>query len=154
TIAFTDPVEAVNAEVDRLEALPAADRPDVIVAAYHDGAGAGTPDGSSLAEELEHGGAFANLVNNTDASVDAIFTGHTHKTYAWDAPVPGQAGKTRPVIQTGSYGENIGKVTLSVDPDTGDITANAAENVKRVAAADTTLPRVAQVKQIVDSALA
>src|SRR5690606_17784148 len=43
TISFTDPVEAVNDEVDRLEALSADQRPDVIVAAYHDGAGAGTP---------------------------------------------------------------------------------------------------------------
>lgn len=154
TISFTDPVEAVNDEVDRLEALPADQRPDVIVAAYHDGAGAGTPDGSTLAQELEHGGAFADIVNNTDASVDAIFTGHTHKTYAWEAPVPGQADRTRPVIQTGSYGENIGKVTLSVDPDTGAITAHTVENVKRVTTADTSLPRVAEVKQIVDSALA
>src|SRR5690606_37604034 len=102
---FTDPVDAVNDEVDRLEALPEAERPDVIVAAYHEGAGAGTPDGSSLAQEVAAGGAFADIVNNTDASVDAIFTGHTHKAYAWDAAVPGQAGVTRPIIQTGSYGE-------------------------------------------------
>ncbi len=154
TIDFTEPVAAVNAEAARLNALPAADRPDVIVAAYHEGAGAGTPDGSSLAQELAHGGAFANLVNNTDASVDAIFTGHTHKTYAWDAPVPGAAGKTRPIIQTGSYGENIGKVTLTVDSESGEVTAHTASNVARVAAADTSLPRVAQVKTIVDSALA
>ncbi|WP_313408061.1 bifunctional UDP-sugar hydrolase/5'-nucleotidase [Aeromicrobium sp.] len=154
TIRFTDPVDAVNAEATRLGALPAEERPDVIVAAYHDGASAGTPDGSSLAQELAHGGAFANLVNNTDASVDAIFTGHTHKAYAWEGPVPGQAGQTRPVIQTGSYGENVGKVTLSVDPDTGAIAAHTVENVKRVATADTTLPRVAEVKQIVDAALA
>jgi len=63
TLTFTDPVDAVNDEVDRLEALPEADRPDVIVAAYHEGAGAGTPDGSSLAQELAHGGAFADIVN-------------------------------------------------------------------------------------------
>jgi len=154
TIDFTDPVEAVNAEVARLEALPAADRPDVIVAAYHEGAGAGTPDGSSLAQELAHGGAFASLVNDTSASVDAIFTGHTHKTYAWEAPVPGQAGKTRPVIQTGSYGENIGKVTLTVDSETGDVTAHTVSNVPRAANADTSLPRVAEVNTVVTEALA
>lgn len=152
TIDFTEPVAAVNAEVDRLEALPEVDQPDVIVAAYHDGAGAGTPDGSMLADEVAAGGAFANIVNNTDPSVDAIFTGHTHKQYAWDAPVAG--GGTRPVLQTGSYGENIGKVTLSVDPDTGAVTAHSQENVKRAAAEDLTLPRVAEVKQIVDAALA
>ncbi|MBA4607757.1 5'-nucleotidase C-terminal domain-containing protein [Aeromicrobium sp. Marseille-Q0843] len=154
TLTFTDPVEAVNTEVDRLEALPEADRPDVIVAAFHEGAGAGTPDGSSLAEEVAHGGAFADIVNNTDASVDAIFTGHTHKAYAWDAPVPGQGAKTRPIIQTGSYGENIGKVTLSVDPDTGDVASHTVANVPRVATANEQLPRVAAVKTIVDNALA
>ncbi|WP_222593521.1 5'-nucleotidase C-terminal domain-containing protein [Aeromicrobium flavum] len=151
---FTDPVDAVNDEVERLEALPAADQPDVIVAAYHEGAGAGTPDGSSLAQEVAAGGAFADIVNGTDPSVDAIFTGHTHKAYAWDAPVPGQSGVTRPVIQTGSYGENIGKVTLSVDPDTGAVAANTVTNVPRVATADLALPRVAAVKTIVDEALA
>ncbi len=154
TLDFTEPVAAVNAEVDRLEALPEADQPDVIVAAFHDGASAGTPDGSSLAQELAHGGAFANIVNNTDASVDAIFTGHTHKAYAWDAPVPGVTGATRPIIQTGSYGENIGKVTLSVDPDTDAISAYTVANVPRVATADEALPRVAEVKTIVDAALA
>ncbi|MCL3838437.1 5'-nucleotidase C-terminal domain-containing protein [Aeromicrobium duanguangcaii] len=153
TLTFTDPVDAVNDEVDRLEALPEADRPDVIVAAYHEGAGAGTPDGSSLAQELAHGGAFADIVNNTDASVDAIFTGHTHKTYAWDAQIPGQSG-TRPVIQTGSYGENIGKVTLSVDPDTGAVASSTVLNVPRVATANESLPRVAAVKTVVDDALA
>jgi 5'-nucleotidase len=154
TLDFTDPVEAVNDEVDRLEALPEADQPDVIVAAYHEGAGAGTPEGSSLAQEVAAGGAFADIVNSTDASVDAIFTGHTHKAYAWDAPVPGQAGVTRPVIQTGSYGENIGKVTLKVDPDTGAVSATTVTNVARVATADLTLPRVAAVKTVVDDALA
>ncbi|MCD9155091.1 5'-nucleotidase C-terminal domain-containing protein [Aeromicrobium duanguangcaii] len=153
TLTFTDPVDAVNDEVDRLEALPEADRPDVIVAAYHEGAGAGTPDGSSLAQELAHGGAFADIVNNTDASVDAIFTGHTHKTYAWDAQIPGQSG-TRPVIQTGSYGENIGKVTLSVDPDTGAVASSTVANVPRVDTANESLPRVAAVKKVVDDALA
>ncbi|MTB88545.1 hypothetical protein GGQ26_09325 [Aeromicrobium sp. zg-629] len=152
TLTFTDPVDAVNDEVDRLEALPEADRPDVIVAAYHEGAGAGTPDGSSLAQELAHGGAFADIVNNTDASVDAIFTGHTHKAYAWDAPIPGGSG-TRPVIQTGSYGENVGKVTLSVDPDTGAVASSTVANVPRVGTADESLPRVAAVKKVVDDAL-
>lgn len=154
TIDFTDPVAAVNDEVERLEALPEGDQPDVIVASYHEGAGAGAPDGSNLAEEVSHGGAFADIVNNTDASVDAIFTGHTHKAYAWDAPVPGGGGSTRPILQTGSYGENVGKVTLSVDPDTNEISAYTVQNVARVATADLALPRVAEVKTIVDSALA
>lgn len=154
-IAFTDPVEAVNDTVAELEA--SATPPDVVVAAYHEGAGAGTPDGATLEQEVAAGGAFADIVTQTDAEVDAIFTGHTHKQYAWQAPVPGAAGKTRPVLQTGSYGEFIGNIDLTVDGDTGEVTATA-RNVARTTTADADLvaayPRVAEVKRITDAALA
>ncbi|MEG9226737.1 5'-nucleotidase C-terminal domain-containing protein [Aeromicrobium sp. Sec7.5] len=155
-LTFLDPVQAVNDTVADLEALE--DVPDVIVAAYHEGAGAGTPDGASLEEEIAAGGAFADIVTQTDAEVDAIFTGHTHKQYAWDAPVPGVTGETRPVLQTGSYGENIGEITLTVDPATGEVQSHTAANVPRTTtpAAElvSTYPRVAEVKTIVDEALA
>lgn len=154
-IAFTDPVEAVNDTVAELEA--SATPPDVVVAAYHEGAGAGTPDGATLEQEVAAGGAFADIVTQTDAEVDAIFTGHTHKQYAWQAPVPGAAGKTRPVLQTGSYGEFIGNIDLTIDGDTGEVTATA-RNVARTTTADADLvaayPRVAEVKRITDAALA
>ena len=44
---------------------------------------------------------FAHIVNDTSNLVDVIFTGHTHKQYAWDAPVPGETARTRPILQTG-----------------------------------------------------
>jgi 5'-nucleotidase len=154
-VEFTDPVEAVNRTVDELEA--SSTPPDVVVAAYHEGAGAGTPDGATLEQEVAAGGAFADIVTGTDPEVDAIFTGHTHKQYAWQAPVPGTAGATRPVLQTGSYGEFIGSIDLTVDGETGDVSATAA-NVKRTTTDDATLasryPRVAEVKTITDAALA
>ena len=154
-LTFVDPVEAVNDTVADLEALE--DAPDVIVAAYHEGAGAGTPDGATLEEEVAGGGAFADIVTKTDAEVDAIFTGHTHKQYAWDAPVPGNARETRPVLQTGSYGEAIGEITLTVDPASGDVTAHTAAVVPRTATPQADLvasfPRVAEVKTVVDAAL-
>jgi 5'-nucleotidase len=155
-LTFTDPVEAVNATVTALEALP--DPPEVVVAAYHEGAGAGTPDGATLEQEVAAGGAFADIVTKTDSGVDAIYTGHTHKEYAWNAPIPGVAGKTRPVVQTGSYGERIGQVKLSVDSVTGDVVSYSAQNVARVTTDDATLvntyPRVGEVKTIVDKARA
>ncbi len=154
-LEFTDPVDAVNETVAELEA--SATPPDVIVAAYHEGAGAGTPDGATLEEEVAAGGAFADIVTNTDAEVDAIFTGHTHKQYAWDGPIPGETD-TRPVLQTGSYGEAVGRIALTVDGDTGEVSAYDASVVARTTAADATLvgqfPRVAEVKTIVDAALA
>ncbi|WP_129338771.1 ExeM/NucH family extracellular endonuclease [Cellulomonas endophytica] len=159
TLDFGDPVDAVNRVAAQLSDGDAANgEADVLVAEYHEGAGAGTPDGATLEEEVAAGGAFAEIVTQTAAEVDAIFTGHTHKQYAWQAPVPGVTGATRPVLQTGSYGENIGKVVLTFDPATGEVTATTATNVARTATPDADLvaahPRVAEVKAIVDAALA
>jgi len=155
TLEFGDPVEAVNRVAER---LAAEDLADVIIAEYHEGAGAGTPDGATLEEELAGGGAFAEIVTETSALVDAIYTGHTHKQYAWDAPVPGVEGKTRPVVQTGSYGEFIGQIELEYNAETDEVLSYTAGNVARTTtpAADlvAAYPAVAEVKRIVDAALA
>ncbi|QJU54967.1 hypothetical protein HL652_15970 [Herbiconiux sp. SALV-R1] len=156
---FGDPVEAVNRVAAQLtDGDESNGEADVIVASYHEGASAGTPDGASLEDELELDNAFTDIVTKTDAAVDVIFTGHTHKQYAWDGPVPGEAGKTRPVVQTGSYGENIGNVVLTVDPTTKAVSSYTAANVARTGDDDAALvaayPRVAEVKTITDAALA
>ncbi|MGO2634190.1 MAG: bifunctional metallophosphatase/5'-nucleotidase [Galactobacter sp.] len=133
-LQFGDPVDAVNEVVkDLKDGDPNNGEADVIVAEYHEGASAGTPDGSTLEAELAHAGAFAKIVNETSADVDVIFTGHTHKEYAWEADVPGEAGKTRPVVQTGSYGENLGHVVMDYNEDTGEAKATTVENVPRIA---------------------
>lgn len=155
---FGDPVEALNRVTAQLQdGDPANGEADVVVGLVHEGASAGTPDGATLEEEVAAGGAFADIVNETDARVAAIFTGHTHKQYAWDAPVPGVPGKTRPIVQTGNYGEFIGHVSLTVDTTTHEVTAYTAQNVARTTTDDATLvatyPRVAEVKTIVDAAL-
>lgn len=154
-LEFGDPVEAVNRVAAQIEEQGLA---DVIVAEYHEGAGDGAVEGSTLEQEVAAGGAFADIVTGTSPLVDAIYTGHTHKQYVWDAPVPGVEGETRPVVQTGSYGEYIGQITLTVDNATGDVESYTAQNVKRTAtdpaALVATYPRVAAVKAIVDAALA
>lgn len=154
-LEFGDPVDAINRVAARIKAEHLA---DVIVVENHDGAGSGTPDGATLEQEVAAGGPFAKLVTETSADVDAIFNGHTHKEYAWDAPVPGVPGKTRPIVQTGNYGENIGQIQLTVDTTTKAVTGYTAGNVKRTtdAAADlvAAYPRVAAVDGIVRKALA
>ncbi|HEY1158883.1 MAG TPA: ExeM/NucH family extracellular endonuclease, partial [Arthrobacter sp.] len=152
---FGDPVAAIN----RVAAKITADKlADVIIVEDHDGAGSGVVEGATLEQEVAAGGPFARLVTETSPEVDAIFTGHTHKEYAWDAPVPGEAGKTRPIVQTGNYGENVGQIQLTVDTATKEVTAYKAANVKRTtdAAADliAAFPRVAAVDAIVKKALA
>jgi 5'-nucleotidase len=166
---FGDPVEAVNRVAAQLtDGDPSNGEADVIVAEYHEGAGAGTPDGATLEEEIAAGGAFSEIATLTSAEVDVIFTGHTHKQYAWyGPPAPDTTGEwTRPIVQTGSYGENIGKVTLTYDPATDAVSALAGSNVARLAPAAgqtpaafqaalvAAYPRVAEVKTIVDAAIA
>ena len=152
---FGDPVDAINRVAARIKAEQLA---DVIIVENHDGAGAGTPEGATLEQEVAAGGPFAKLVTETSADVDAIFNGHTHKEYAWDAPVPGVPGRTRPVVQTGNYGENIGQIQLTIDTATKEVTGYKAGNVERTTAPAADLvaayPRVATVDAIVKRALA
>jgi 5'-nucleotidase len=161
SVSFGDPVAAVNRVAAQLtDGDPANGEADVLIAEYHEGAGGTNPNNPVLEEELaDIESAFARIVTQTSPAVDAIFTGHTHKTYAWNIQVPeAEAGVTRPVLQTGNYGENIGQVVLSYDPATGTTTTVKNENVKRSTAADADLvaayPRVAEVKTITDAALA
>ncbi len=65
----------------------------MIVLLAHEGAPTGEP-GSTLEEQLAQDTAFTRIVEGVSPEVSAIFTGHTHQTYAWEAPVPGVAGAT------------------------------------------------------------
>ncbi len=157
-IEFRDPVAEVNRVVAEID-----DQVDVIVAQYHEGTELGDAN-ATLEQAVADGGVFARIVNDTDPAVDAIFTGHTHAKYAWEAPVPG-AERTRPILQTGSYGENIGQIVLKVD-EAGDVVDYTVRNVPRLAAVKpetsaeldarliATYPRVKEVNDIVTAARA
>ncbi len=154
-IDFGNPVDAVNRVAGELsDGDPGNGEAQVIIASFHAGALQGV--GSTYEEQVANGGEFAEMAG-LDPTVDVIFNGHTHQVYAWDAPIPGGGGSTRPILQTGQYADNVGQVTLSVDPDTGDVVGYQARNVARLTTPDADLvaayPRVAQVKQIVDAAL-
>src|SRR5699024_11320879 len=47
----------------------------------------------------------------------AIFNGDSHRAYNFNAPVPGQEGEERPIIQTGASAEYLGTVTLRADEE-------------------------------------
>ncbi|TIC85569.1 5'-nucleotidase C-terminal domain-containing protein [Nocardioides sp. GY 10127] len=155
-IEFGDPVEAVNRVAGELsDGDEANGEADVIVATFH----AGAQDGTETYEDgVAHGGEFAEMAD-LDPAVDVIFNGHTHQTYVYDQPIPGESG-TRPLLQTGSYAANVGHVVLSVDPTTHEVTGYEAENVATSSTTETDAelaaeyPDVAQVKSIVDDALA
>ncbi|WP_237208429.1 5'-nucleotidase C-terminal domain-containing protein [Rothia nasimurium] len=121
SVTFTDPVEAVNKYAAQLSDGDATNgEADVIIAEYHEGVDTANP-------------ASDALVSKTSAAVDVIFTGHTHAEYTLDGAVPGQPGKTRPVVQTGNYGNNLGKVQLTVDAN-GEVTAYTSSLVPRMSA--------------------
>ncbi|SDQ51684.1 Predicted extracellular nuclease [Arthrobacter crystallopoietes] len=172
TLDFGDPVAAVNRVAGKLTD-GTGDEADIILASYHEGAATGSSLDAALGSAV-----FARIANETSAEVDAIFTGHTHQAYTFDAPIPGAAGETRPIVQTGQYGENIGQIQLSVTEGeengeaTFDVTSYETALVPRVAIPDEDAanadelnkalddelagryPRVAEVRRIVDAALA
>lgn len=151
---FGDPVEAVNRVAGQLsDGDDTNGEAEVIVAEYHEGADANLATQAACDTAIAADTVFGDIATDTVAAVDVIFTGHTHSTYACDGPVPGSQG-TRPIVQTGSYGANLGQVELTVESTTGEVTAYTKANIARSASANLSLPRVAQVKSIVDSAIA
>lgn len=150
-IEFGDPVAAVNRVAAQLSDGDAANgEADVLLAEYHEGATAGT----TLEDQVAAGGAFADIVTNTSGEVDAIFTGHTHQEYAWDGADPD--GGTRPVIQSGSYGDPVGQVQLGFDPATGEVTEYSATNLPTLESFDACAgdPEFDAAASIVDAAVA
>ncbi|WP_193106769.1 bifunctional UDP-sugar hydrolase/5'-nucleotidase [Brachybacterium sp. FME24] len=122
-LTFGDPVDAVNDAVGELEA--SGEEYDVIVASYHEGASGNGEPGSAPANSDP---IFDKIVTETSPEVDAIFNGDSHQTYAYDAPVPGQDGEVRPVVQAGSSGEFLGSVTLTLgEDDDWDVTDGGTE---------------------------
>lgn len=119
-VEFGDPVDGVNAAIEELEA--SGEQYDVLAVEYHEGS-SGSSDAGSAPTPTP---VFTHLVDDTSAAADVIFTAHTHQSYVYQAAVPGESGETRPVVQTGSYGENLGKVTLEKASDGDwDVVADA-----------------------------
>ena len=58
---------------------------------------------------------FAKIVNDTSPWSTRSSPATPTRSTPGTVPVPGQPGKTRPIVQTGNYGENIGKVVLTID---------------------------------------
>ncbi len=154
-LSFGDPVTAINAEVDRLSSLPESEQPDVIVATLHEGAPWGT---WALDQAIANSRVFKSIVEDISPEVDAIINGHTHNTYAYNAPVPGDPSRTRPVIQTGQHAQSVGQIKLTYSPDTGEVTAHTTRNVARVTTSEEELiaadPSLAPIAELRDDAVA
>ena len=54
-------------------------------------------------------------------------------------PVTGGDRPTRPIVQTGQYGENVGQILLTYDTATGKVVDSSAGNTARVTTSDADL---------------
>ncbi len=131
----------VNAVAEELsDGDPSNGEADVLVLLVHEG-----PAGPALADSTDDS-VFGRLVAEVSPEVDAIFSGHTHQAFAHLVPVAGAPGVlARPVVQGASYGIDLSHVTLTVDRDSGDVVANAAEVVPLATGGFTADPAVAQI---------
>jgi len=91
---FTDPVSATETYATYLRQN---EDVDLVIAVTH--------GSSSITNE-----GFANLVG--DATIDLIFNGHSHQTYASTINV---SGREISVLQAGGYGSGVGYVQVSFD---------------------------------------
>ncbi len=110
----------------------------------------GASSTESLAAAEASNAEFKKLVTEADPSIDALLTGHTHLPSNFDAPVPGDPDRTRPVIQAGNYGSVVGQLQLESD-GAGNWTTTKSDLIS-TKDKDYASPVVDKVKQIVADA--
>ncbi|MDG4794512.1 ExeM/NucH family extracellular endonuclease [Micromonospora sp. WMMD1082] len=138
-LTFRDPVAEANLVAGQLkDGNPDNGEADVVVLLAHEGA---ATENINSAEALANDPVFGRFTR-ADATIDAIFSGHTHQPYAFEVPVPG-TDKLRPVVQAEDYGKRLGKVTLTFDPESGAVTSADASLVDVVGAPED--PAVAEI---------
>ncbi|MFI7079806.1 ExeM/NucH family extracellular endonuclease [Micromonospora sp. NPDC049903] len=129
-LTFRDPAAEANLVAAQLkDGNPDNGEADVVVLLTHEGAATENIDSP---EALANDPVFGKFTR-VDATIDAIFSGHTHQPYAFEVPVPG-TDKLRPVVQAEDYGKRLGKVTLTFDPQSKSVTAADASLVDVVGA--------------------
>lgn len=121
-VQVDDIVSSVNAEADRLKAEEGA---DVVVMLVHEGA----PSTNCATMDDNPSSKWGSIVTGANENVDAIMSGHTHLAYNCNLPVPGEAGRLRPVMSAGQYGSHLSKLDMTVDPDTGTVAVTGQETI-------------------------
>jgi 5'-nucleotidase len=138
TLEVRDLVDEVNrVAADLSDGDEANGEAEVLVVLVHDG-----PETAAF-DATAGDTAFGQIVDDLSDEIDAIFTGHTHQRFAHLVPT----GDTLdlPVVSSGQYGEGLAHVQLVVDPESGDVVANAADAFPLVGAGFTPDPEVAAI---------
>jgi 5'-nucleotidase len=151
-ITFTDPVAAANAAADRLSDGNAANgEADVVILLAHEGSATVATTPETCAVMTARDDAFGRIVRNSNANIDAIIGGHTHLRVDCDTPHPRGGGLIRPVTEAAQYTQALGRLQMTVDPDTDTISSVSAEVVE-VAAFEPDPAIAAIVQAAVDAA--
>ncbi|MFN3707347.1 ExeM/NucH family extracellular endonuclease [Microcella sp.] len=115
SLEFGDMTEAVNRVATQLrDGDESNGEADVIVVLVHEGAA--TANIASVTDDSE----FGSFVTGIAGNVDAVVSGHTHRVYNHEVPVD---GRELPLVVTqgGEYGSHYGRLTLSVDRESGQL---------------------------------
>jgi 5'-nucleotidase len=129
-ITFSDPVAAANRYADQLSDGNAANgEADVIVLLSHEGSSTVATTPAECSAMTARDDAFGRIVRNANANVDAIMAGHTHLRVDCDTPHPRGGGAVRPVLEAEQYGQALGRIQMTIDPDTDTISALSADIV-------------------------
>ncbi|WAL40154.1 5'-nucleotidase C-terminal domain-containing protein [Brevibacterium sp. BRM-1] len=108
-VTFGDPLEGINRAAKEMAALPADQKPDMTVLTAH--IGSSQPD-KTLEVAKQAGPEFKKIVEGADASIDAMYFGHTHLSMNFTERIPG-TDRTRPIMQASNYGTKVGQSILT-----------------------------------------
>ena len=95
-------------------ATPPTARPTSSSRPFH--AGSNVTSSYADAPSPAAGRSSPSMANLEPQQSTPIFNGHTHQKYVFDQPVTGGDRPTRPMVQTGQYGENVGQIMLTSTP--------------------------------------
>lgn len=140
-LKFGDEVEAINRTSGWLDRLGI--KSQVVLLHQGDNTGAGGPNDCNVAP-----GPATQIAKGVSASVDAIFSGHSHQQY--NCVVDDPAGNPRPLIQGASFGRLLSVVDLKIDTRTRDVVRSATKAHNEIVTRDVT-PDPA-VQKLVDTA--
>jgi 5'-nucleotidase len=118
-LEFKDEADTVNALVPRLKRQGV----ESIVVLLHEGA---TTTGG-LNDCPGVSGPLVDLVGRFSPEIDAVLSGHTHRTY--NCALPNKAGKPVLVTSAGSNGRAVTEVHLKIDRRSREVVSAAAENL-------------------------
>jgi 5'-nucleotidase len=140
-LKFGDEVEAINRTSRLLDVLGV--RTQVVLLHQGDNTEGGGPDDCRTVP-----GPATAIAKAASASVDVIFTGHSHQQY--NCAIDDPAGNPRTVIQGSSFGRLLSVVDLKIDKRTRDVVRSATKAHNEIVTRDVTPDPAAQA--LVDEA--